>query len=172
MFEQSTKSPAMILNELAVKKKYSGPTYVLTMSRINKNETIFYMEVNVANVCGMGCGTLKQAAKHRAAIQALKVLAAQGLYNPSQNPTHEFKEKNTVDFVGLLRGLCAKLRRPYPVFKEILAVGHPHCRRYTYECKSITIITQGTASTKKHAKQIAAKDMLAQIKKYFPVVEE
>lgn len=174
---QITKTPAMVLQELTVKRGYSPPEYVLVYSRNGTHENEFHYNVSVAGVNGLGFGRSKQVAKHNAASKALELLADQNLYDPTSGPAHEFNaqahrnesdspEKAPINFIGTLQERCAQFKLNMPCFAEVSDVGPPHCRQFTYICSLASITTQATANTKKQAKQLAARDMLDKVKKY------
>lgn len=180
---QNTKTPAMVLQEFTVKHGYSPPEYILVLSKTGSHENEFHYKVNVAHICAPGFGRSKQVAKHDAATKALEILAERGLYDPQSNPAQEFNAQAhrnesdnpmtpSVNFIGSLKDICCENKLPPPNFIEISDVGPPHCREFTFECCLASIRTQATANTKKQAKQLAAKDMLAKIEDVFPSILE
>lgn len=63
--------------------------------------------------------------------------------------------------LGKLKDICIENKIEDPIFTELSDVGPPHAREFTYECKIGSLRTVATGNTKKMAKQLTAKDMLA-----------
>ncbi|KAJ8964253.1 hypothetical protein NQ317_003556 [Molorchus minor] len=61
---------------------------------------------------------------------------------------------------GPLKDICLENKIPDPIFTPVSDVGPPHSREFTFECSIASIKTVATGSTKKMAKQMAAKMML------------
>lgn len=169
---QVQKTPVMVLQELSTKLGISPPVYELitelTKQGTHKNE--FFYEVQAFQRIARGTGSSKQIAKHDAAKRMLQQLQDANIYHPAENPVHGFVPgsaklnnqpiKTSVNCIGTLCELCEENDIPQPQFEEILDVGPPHCRQFTYDCIVNSIRTRATASTKKQARQLAAKDML------------
>lgn len=173
MMTQSAKTPVMVLQELTVKRCWPPPEYELirdlTIQGTHINE--FHYRVEVANRTAYGDGSSKQIAKHAAAKGLLEVLAKDGLYHPNENPIQSIPGLNEkvasnypvntpVNCIQPLNEFCDENKIPTPKFEEVSAEGPPHCREFTYDCRVASITTRAKASTKKQAKQIAAKEML------------
>lgn len=169
----NTKTPAMVLQELTVKLGLAPPNYTLLreLTKQNTHQNEFYYQVTAAYKCTVGCGSSKQIAKHDAARGILKMLEEDGIYKPAENPMQDFipglnstmkdgPVKTAVNCISTLSDLCDENKIPMPQFVEISDVGPPHCRQFTYECSVGSVKTRATASTKKQAKQIAAKEIL------------
>ncbi|KAL3285255.1 hypothetical protein HHI36_019365 [Cryptolaemus montrouzieri] len=175
----NTKTPAMLLQEFTVKKKFSPPEYNLIVSKEGTHQNEFHYKVSVANIDAIGMGRSKQVAKHDAAFKAIELLTKMGVYivegaplsdfNPKMHrnePDHPFQA--VVNCIGNLQEICCENKLPPPQFIEISDIGPPHCRQFTYECQLSSIKTQATANTKKQAKQIAAKLMTDRITDIIP----
>lgn len=65
------------------------------------------------------------------------------------------------DAVGNLLDICIQRNWPIARFEVLQAYGEPHKPIFTVICQVASIKRTGTASTKKTAKQIAAREMLA-----------
>lgn len=162
----------MVLQELAVKHGQSPPAYELipelTKQGTHKNE--FFYQVQAFEYVARGTGSSKQIAKHDAAKRMLQVLKEEKIYNPVENPVQGFVPgaptlniqpiKTSVNCIGSLCELCEENNIPQPEFVEISDVGPPHFRQFTYDCVVNSVRTRATATTKKQAKQLAAKEML------------
>ena len=75
------------------------------------------------------------------------------------------------DAVGTLLDICVQRELPLPKFEIQQAYGEPHRPVFTVKCQLSSIIRTGTYSTKKGAKQIAARAVL-DIVQSFPQNEE
>ncbi|XP_050519183.1 RISC-loading complex subunit tarbp2-like [Diabrotica virgifera virgifera] len=172
------KTPAMVLQELAIKKGFQSPHYEITHSVTGTHNNRFDYRVRVAGVEATGTGCSKQISKHDAAYNALKLLEEDGIYDPKEIPMREFKASiiqkqceldagaaipSSVNFVAPLKDICAEKKIQDPVFKELSDVGPPHCREFTYECGIGSVKTVATSTTKKMAKQLAAREMLEKL---------
>lgn len=85
------KTPAMVLQELCVKKKLNPPTFEMVYSQSGTHSNRFDYHVAVGSVVGKGTGSSKQISKHEAALDALKQLQELDIYDPLEMPTEEFK---------------------------------------------------------------------------------
>lgn len=191
-----SKTPAMVLQELCVKKHFASPNYEVIDAETGSHINRFDYQVTVANVTGMGTGSSKQISKHEAALDALKQLQELGIYDPKELPVQEFKPvlphnktsptsvpssdspyKSSPNAIGILikniiydlyncfilgplKELCFEYKIPEPIFIMINEDGPPHSKEFTYECCVASLKTVYTSSTKKLAKQYAAKEML------------
>lgn len=180
------KNPAMVLQELTVKKCLGPPNFEIIHSISGTHENRFDYRVRVAGVEAIGTGTSKQISKHDAAYKALKLLQEIGIYDPTELPMEEFKasamqkqagyasgspHKLTINCIGPLKDLCLENKIEDPIFTELSDVGPPHCREFTYECCIGSIKTIATANTKKMAKQLTAKEMLERLKDILPYIK-
>ncbi|XP_072391405.1 RISC-loading complex subunit tarbp2-like [Diabrotica undecimpunctata] len=172
------KTPAMVLQELAIKKGFPPPHYEIIHSVSGSHNNRFDYRVRVAGVEAIGTGSSKQISKHDAAYHALKMLEEDGIYDPKELPMKEFNASmiqkqndlqpgisisSSVNFVAPLKDICAEKKIQDPVFTELSDVGPPHCREFTYECGIGSVKTVATSTTKKMAKQLAAREMLERL---------
>ena len=65
--------------------------------------------------------------------------------------------------VGKLQEYAAKSKQAIPIYQTISALGESHCPQFTIEVRLGDLTAQGTATSKKLAKQKAARNMLAVI---------
>ncbi|KAJ3640050.1 hypothetical protein Zmor_003370 [Zophobas morio] len=165
MPQEKIKTPITVLLELTQKCKYSLPNYKFSDGPIYYGNT-FHCEVEVANVFAVGFGHTKKEAKQSAASNALEELAEQGSHNDGPQEI-DLTSKPTENFIGALNELCDKLKFIRPIFSHVSIV-EPQCRIFTCECKVFSMITEGRFSTKKRAKQLAAKHMLDKIQNMSP----
>lgn len=172
---QISKTPVMVLQELAVKKGFAPPEYILVTIKHDKQEDKYHFKVNVGEVSATAFGRCKQVAKQKAASEALKMLAAQGVYNLSSFQEYDESEPDNpperpLNFIGNLTELCLKLRLPSPIFTNISDLALPG---FTIECDIPSVTsTQAVANSKREAKQLAAKMMLEKIEKSWPDFDE
>lgn len=163
----------MVLQELTVKRGLPPPTYTLMNERTKQgtHQNEFYYQVVAAYSRAIGNGSSKQIAKHDAAKKLLAILEQDGIYKPAENPMQDSipglsstvknaPVKTPVNCISTLSDMCDENKIPMPRFVEISDVGPPHCRQFTYECSVGSVKTRATATTKKQAKQIAAKEIL------------
>ncbi|ENN77206.1 RISC-loading complex subunit tarbp2 [Dendroctonus ponderosae] len=182
---QYSKTPVMVLQELCIKKGYCSPDYHIISQISGTHINRFDFVVIVCGIRGSGCeirgsgsGPSKQLGRHQAAHDALMQLQELGIYDPAENPVEPFKGelpsassrsfRPGLNCIMDLQGLCLENKMPYPEFVEISSVGPPHNKEFTYECKIASITTEAKASSKKNAKQLAAKEMLIRIKELLP----
>ncbi|KAG5890378.1 hypothetical protein JTB14_029744 [Gonioctena quinquepunctata] len=181
MANRNTKTPAMVLQELTVKRGLAPPTYEITHAQTGTHNNRFDYMVRVAGIVAEGTGTSKQIAKHDAAQSALTQLEEIGIYNPSEIPVQEFNIptsfatpaspfKASPNCIGPLKDLCVDQKIQDPVFTLVSDLGPPHCREFTYECTVASLKTIATANTKKMAKQLAAQEMMEKIKDVLPEI--
>lgn len=173
---KNTKTPVMVLQELAVKKN-TVPEYELIFSKQGTHENIFHYQVTLLGVQAIGTGRSKKEAKHKAASKALELLAEKNILHPDMETEYcantegyhqeHVQTKAPLNYIPKLLDLCIENKIPPAMFVEISDVGPPHCREFTYECRINSITTRATAGSKKHAKQITAKEMLS---RYFCVI--
>lgn len=164
---KNTKTPVMLLQELAVKKN-TVPEYELIFSQQGTHENIFHYQVSLLGERAIGVGRSKKEAKHSAASKALEQLADKNIVHPDMEEDHLIKldtqqdiMKAPLNCIPTLLEICCENKIPTADFVEISDVGPPHCREFTYECRISHIVTRATARSKKHAKQLAARDMLS-----------
>ncbi|GJQ69786.1 hypothetical protein Trydic_g22344 [Trypoxylus dichotomus] len=168
----------MLLQELAVKRS-TVPEYELIFSQQGTHENVFHYKVSLLNEQAIGVGRSKKEAKHEAASKALEQLAEKGIYHPDMVNCHpvgldvrQDQMKAPLNYIPKLIDICIENKIPIAEFVEISDVGPPHCREFTYECRISHITTRAIAGSKKHAKQLAAKDMLDRIYNIIPELQE
>ncbi|KAL1514180.1 hypothetical protein ABEB36_003478 [Hypothenemus hampei] len=176
----NTKTPVMVLQEFTVSRSLPPPDYHIIFQQSGTHLNRFDFVVSVAGIQARGTGSSKQIGKHQAALNALRILQEMGLYNPSENPVAAFKSEMTINdndngtvpislnCIMELTALCMENKLPAQEFIEISSVGPPHNKEFTYECKVASVTTQAKSSTKKMAKQLAAKEMLNRIRNILP----
>ena len=87
---KNTKTPAMVLQELSVKKNFSPPTYDITHCITGTHANRFDYIVSIGGIVAQGTGPSKQIGKHNAAHNALMKLKEMGIYDPSENPAQSY----------------------------------------------------------------------------------
>lgn len=166
---KNPKTPLTVLTELTTKRSFSIPEFKLIYSKSNTNDNEFTYQVFVEGVTAVGCGRSKKEAKQNTAYTALELLHEKGIVHPEYGPEMDAEQrarempyikKPPINCIGTLADLCVENKLPDPEYIEISAVGPPHYREFTYDCQLGSFKTRATASTKKQARQIAAKEML------------
>ncbi|KRT81796.1 hypothetical protein AMK59_6070, partial [Oryctes borbonicus] len=175
---KNTKTPVMVLQELAVKRNIV-PEYELIFSQQGTHENEFRYQVTLLGEQAVGIGRSKKEAKHEAARKALEQLAEKGIYHPDMTNNHvvgldvrQDQIKAPLNCIPKLIDICIENKIPLAEFVEISDVGPPHRREFTYECRVSRITTRAIAGSKKHAKQLAAKDMLDRIYNIIPELQQ
>lgn len=156
---KNTKTPVMVLTELTIKKGYPPPEFNLIYSKDNTHDNEYTFQVIIKNVRAIGSGKSKKEAKQNTAFRALELLQEEGIFHQDFCPDISPKTPS-VNCMTTLSNLCFENKLPGPEYKEILDIGPPHCREFTYDCLLGSIKTRATAGTKRQAKQIAAQEML------------
>uniref|UniRef100_A0A1Y1N863 DRBM domain-containing protein n=1 Tax=Photinus pyralis TaxID=7054 RepID=A0A1Y1N863_PHOPY len=164
----NTKTPVMVLQELAVAKEWILPEYTIVHAVEGTHDNIFHYQVAVHGEAAIGVGRSKKEAKHKAASLLLEKLSDVVDCNLRTQPSVPEKKLKLVNAVGILCDICGENKIPMPIFTQISDVGPPHCREFTYECQVATLVTRATASTKKQAKHWAAKEMTDRIMTALP----
>ncbi|XP_018328507.1 interferon-inducible double-stranded RNA-dependent protein kinase activator A homolog [Agrilus planipennis] len=177
MTANNTKTPVMILQELTVKNKWPPPEYKLIFANGGTHENLFIYEVDIRGFIAKGSGTSKQRAKHLTAVNILKILKENELYEESADtvvivPKETEIQPTSSSIITMLREICIENKLPDPTFIELSDVGPPHRREFTYECRLCSLTTRGLAGTKKQAKQVAAQEMLNKLKSALPTIVE
>lgn len=121
-----SKTPAMVLQELCVKKQLAPPQYDIVDSVSGTHSNRFDYQVKVAGITGIGTGSSKQISKHEAALDALEQLKNLGLYDPKEMPVQEFKPASHNNSTS-----TAVPSSSSPYKSSPNAIG----RYYVYECK-------------------------------------
>ncbi|CAG9759471.1 unnamed protein product [Ceutorhynchus assimilis] len=178
---QNAKTPVMVLQELAMHKGFGTPDYEIIFAAAGSHQNRFDYRVTVAGIQASGSGSSKQISKHQAAHNALMRLKELGIYVPAENPVASFKVplrdegspfEPALNCIVELGYITTENKLPCAEFVEISSVGPPHKREFTFDCKMASLTTTATASTKKMAKQIAAKEMIEKLKELLPQLVE
>lgn len=139
------------LQEICAKQKITLPQYELEHDGHFSQLKTFIIKCTAMNQSAIGHGSSKKEAKLDSATNLLKLLNYE---------VEEYQHKNVTDnFEEELATVCLELRCPIPNYKLLGESGLPHQLEFTYECVFGKIRFEATASTKKGAKQLAAKKM-------------
>lgn len=114
-----------------------------------------------------GTGRSKQEAKHQAAANLLKIVE-KDMEKPGEFSKLEMNNRTEIDYVGTLLDICVKRNLPVASFELIDSHGPSHAPSFTYECTVSHLKKKGTHSSKKGAKQVAAKAMFDLIQEMYP----
>ncbi|GAB0088863.1 interferon-inducible double-stranded RNA-dependent protein kinase activator A homolog [Sergentomyia squamirostris] len=154
------KTPVTFLQEKCVSQKINVPYY----EEIPSNEDImFTFRVEALGASAEGTGPSKQEAKHLAAANLLTILGDD--ITTLSTPDSIRPEK---DNVVTLLDICVARNLDKAVFETIDARGPSHAPSFTVQCKVANIVRVAKHSTKKGAKQLAAKAMLEVIQSVYP----
>ncbi|XP_017777886.1 PREDICTED: interferon-inducible double-stranded RNA-dependent protein kinase activator A homolog [Nicrophorus vespilloides] len=173
----SSKTPAMILQELSIKETSSPPVFNIIHQIQGTHENEFVFQVEVMGISTTGKGRSKKEAKQETARNALKIIKTVGYSTDipetviGNNKPEEMELKQVINNIGVLTALCQVYNVQYAEYIEISAVGPPHAMEFTYECHLASLVTRATANTKKLAKQSVAKEMLERLQKIIPTVD-
>lgn len=128
----------------------------LPMYRFENEKGIFKCIVNIGNIARDAIAANKKKAKHIAAEKVVSFLQSEGMIDSNSKIQPVDESDLTENKVGELNEFCARTGVSYPTyeFEEHLGVFMSKCKLYTQE-------TDGTGKTKKEAKQVSAKRMLA-----------
>ena len=145
------KHPVSFLQEAMARQKKSLPIYHM-QEPCFRNGNRFQCFVSVDGIVVEGLGSSKPVAKENAASTAINRLGFKLTQPaPTSSPRIDYNA------VGKLNELTAQKCLPYPQYDEtgVNEVGH-----FIIHCSLHNNKTEGIASTKKEAKQIAAHNML------------
>lgn len=109
---KQTKLPAMVLQELTVKRNFAPPEYNITRQVSGSHQNFFEYTVTVSGIQATGSGASKQISKHKAAYNALMQLKDLKIYDPEEIPVEEFDasiNKNCDIDLGPLTYICKTL---------------------------------------------------------------
>lgn len=155
-----SKTPVSVLQEYAVKNKYSMPQYAIEPSDVLGYA--FKCTVNVHKIIGIGYGLTKQSAKHQSATNALEQFGIHAEVNDGNNNALKIASlsvpeppRANTNYVGILNELASTHGKPYPVYEDMQSLG-----LFKIQCSFLIWQTEGTGIQKKAAKQDAAQKML------------
>lgn len=148
------KHPVSILQELMARQREELPKYEIA-DISTRTIPRFRCTVKVAGITTSIESSSKQIAKKQAASQAIDLLG----YNIKKAPPtiHSIN----YNAIGTLNEYTAQRRLPYPTYVEC---GVDSRGEFIISCEVHQYTCEAHASTKKHAKQLAAHNML---QKYF-----
>ncbi|GJQ70378.1 hypothetical protein Trydic_g22809 [Trypoxylus dichotomus] len=152
------KHPVSMLQEIMARQQKALPAY--EMSDLSTRECPrFRCTVKVDGIKVFADATQKQAAKKQAAMNALLQLGHININNMAVSSKDENIPITTVSYnaVGHLNEYAAKNRLLYPTYNEC---GYNITAGFTISCTLADRSTEGTAPTKKAAKQVSAHHML------------
>ncbi|XP_037029080.1 uncharacterized protein LOC119069209 [Bradysia coprophila] len=161
-----TKTPVSLLQEFCVKKRQSAPIYTLIEDGTNQPtpDKTFVYEVLAFDYKAVGRGRNKNNAKHEAANNLIQILQNDDLYRDElsvQQPEVPRDACPEIDAVSVLMDICVDRNLPIAQFRIQQASGAAHAPEFVVECQVASIVRVGVFSSKKGAKQLAAKKVLA-----------
>ncbi|KAK6622193.1 hypothetical protein RUM44_002000 [Polyplax serrata] len=158
------KTPVSMLQEHLVSIK-KIPHYELIHNGVGTHNPEFVYRVRVNELSEDGKGKSKQEAKHRAAEKMLKTLKISHGDNVLEQVTGQEIEDLGENYVGHLKEFCLVKGYASPVYDVEEEAGPPHLKIFKMCCAVSKMKFYGIYKTKKGAKQIAASNMLAHLKK-------
>ncbi|XP_018330227.1 interferon-inducible double-stranded RNA-dependent protein kinase activator A homolog A-like [Agrilus planipennis] len=168
------KTPVSILQELMQRNQKPIPTY--SSSDVANVNGDFTCSLSVDGIQTVGYGKTKKEAKHNSAKNAVDIL--QHKYSNNLIKTTDviiapkavqFTTSPMVNYVGALNEFCSKKSISYPEYNEKGFDGQD----FNITCSLNDIIALGKGTTKKVAKQEAARVVLERVKlsNKFPMAE-
>lgn len=124
----------------------------------------FVYEVNAFDYKAEGRGRNKNNAKHEAANNLIQILQTDDRYRnelSAHQPEVPRDECPEIDAVSVLMDVCVDRNLPIAQFRVLQASGAAHAPEFVVECQVASIVRVGVFSSKKGAKQLAAKKVLA-----------
>lgn len=157
----SCKTPVSILQEFCCKKQHSAPMYTLIADGTSPDKTFAY-EVAAFNYTADGRGRNKPNAKHEAAASLLNILRNDERFRNELSAQPEVPRDACpeIDAVSVLLDICVERNLPIAQFQIQQASGMAHAPEFIVECQVASIVRVGKFSSKRGAKQLAAKQML------------
>lgn len=166
MSAKTSKTPVSILQEFCVKNRHSAPIYTLIEDGTNlpTPDKTFVYEVIAFDYKADGRGRNKNSAKHEAAINLISILRNDERYRSELGAQHPEVPRDAcpdIDAVSSLMDICVDRDLPIAQFRIQQASGAAHAPEFVVECQVASIVRVGVFSSKKGAKQLAAKKVLA-----------
>lgn len=166
MAGKQTKTPVSLLQEFCVKKRHSAPIYTLIEDGTSTpipGQTFVY-EVVAFDYVADGRGRNKNNAKHEAANNLIQMLQQDDKYRDELSAHQPEVPRDAcpeIDAVSALMDICVDRNLPIAQFRIQQASGAAHAPEFVVECQVASIVRVGVFSSKKGAKQLAAKKVLA-----------
>lgn len=123
----------------------------------------FFMRCQALGFESIGGGVTKKMSKHNAAENLLKKCLQSGGVEGNEDdvPASQSVE---IDYISRLLDYCVVKDFEKPTYTCIEDYGPSHSPTFTFKCELNSIQRNGTASNKKQAKQLAAKEVYDIIK--------
>lgn len=157
------KTPISVLQELAVRNKFSAPDYNISGTG-EPHKMSFVCEVKLDKQTATGFGATKKDAKQDAAKSMLALYGINLDSSQSQVPSMCLLPSKTdklagptINYVGSLNEVCSGRRYPQPEYSDSITQSAMFC----IICSLNGLESKGYGANKKAAKQEAAKKMLA-----------
>lgn len=166
MSNRATKTPVSLLQEFCVQQRHSAPIYTLIEDGTNlpTPDKSFVYEVIAFDYTADGRGRNKNNAKHEAAANLITLLQSDERYRAELSVHQPEVPRDAcpeIDAVSVLMDVCVDRNLPIAQFRIQQASGAAHAPEFVVECQVASIVRVGVFSSKKGAKQLAAKKVLA-----------
>lgn len=122
----------------------------------------FFMRCQALGFESIGGGVTKKMSKHTAAENLLKKCLQSGV--ESNEDDVQASQSVETDYISRLLDYCVVKDFEKPTYTCIEDYGPSHSPTFTFKCELNSIQRTGTASNKKQAKQLAAKEVYDIIK--------
>ncbi|XP_055320466.1 uncharacterized protein LOC129577455 [Sitodiplosis mosellana] len=152
------KTPVTVLQELCVQE---NELVVFEYVPHETDSTMFSCLVAAFDLVSSGSGRSKKEAKHEASEHLMAQLAKMDRFKQKLQKVPETPRPiSDSDAIAVLLEICVQRNFPMPTFELMQSGGEPHPPMFTYVCQVSKIKRTGTFSTKKGARQIAAREVL------------
>ncbi|XP_043487368.1 RISC-loading complex subunit tarbp2-like [Polistes fuscatus] len=183
------KTPISILQEFGMKEGFL-PEYTIVSEQVVDNVKVFKFQVKYKGLLAVGKALNKKKAKHNAAENMITLMkdlknnsniiqilplkenisetkqifslkdSCLKLCSLNTNP----KNVDTTNYIGKLQEYCSVNSLLMPEYVVNNVSGEPHQIKFTMACKLGAIVEEATSTTKKQAKQLAAKQLLDRLR--------
>ncbi|XP_015186142.1 PREDICTED: uncharacterized protein LOC107071561 isoform X2 [Polistes dominula] len=174
------KTPISILQEFGMKQGYL-PEYTLLSERIVNHLSVFNYQVKYKDLLALDIVSMEENICQTKQIIPLKenlpqtkqiipleenisktkqILQYEEISSKLDSWKVNSKPEDTTNYIGKLQEYCLINNLIHPEYVVNDVSGKPHLQKFTMACKLGAIVEEATSTTKKQAKQLAAKQLL------------